>query len=387
MVKTAAHLIDRVIPAIPIRQWVISFPLRIRHYLLEPGILQDVLEIVVDEVRKTIIAGSPDVLNPQIGAVSFLQNFGATLNVHPHFHLIVSDGIFSTGKDQSELQFQEVFINEGDIRMTQESIRIRVLKFFEKRGWFNKEEVETMLAYENSGFSLDASVKINSWDRDGLERLVRYCARPCFASENLRLNGPWIIYHLSKPTHKGQRFVQLDPLEFLDRIAAFIPLPHRHRRHYHGVFAPNSPLRKMVIAYTKRGLTASVEKTRRASLDWAQLIKRIYEVDPLLCSKCGKTIKIIGFVTHQAEICRILKRIGWPIKLQDFDSPYDLHHWEFCQLIPGSSDGFPPMEEQERYCNGPDPPFPENHSDPPHHENDYDSPHQEYENDPPHWED
>lgn len=394
MVKTAAHLIEHVIPAIPIRQWVISFPLRIRHYLLEPSILQDVLEIVMNEIRKAVIADSPDAPNPQIGAVSFLQNFGSTLNVHPHFHLIVSDGFFSTENNQSELQFQEVFLNEGDIRTTQEHIRMRVLKFFEKRGRFNQEEVKTMLAYENSGFSLDASVKICSWDHDGLERLIRYCARPCFASENLRLNGSWIIYRLSKPTHKGQRFVQLDPLEFLDRIAAFIPLPHRHRRHYHGVFAPNSPLRKMVIAYAKRGLAAptsihqTVEKTRCASLDWAQLIKRIYEVDPLLCSKCGKAIKIIGFITHQAEIYRILRGIGWSIKLHDFDPAYDLYNnnWEFCQLIPGSADGFPIMEEQEGYCNGSDPPFLESHSDPPHFENDCDSPHLEYEGDPPQWE-
>ena len=291
------------------------------------------------------------------------------------------------------MQFWEVFINEEDVRTTQERIRIQVLKFFEKRGLFNSGELETMLAYENSGFSLDASVKIYSWDRNGLERLIRYCARPCFASENLRMNGAWIIYRLSKPTHKGQKFVQLDPLEFLDRIAAFIPLPHRHRRHYHGVFALNSPLRKKVIAYAKRVPAASTslhqmsEKTRRTSLDWAQLIKRIYEIDPLLCSKCGKTFKIIGFVTHQAEIYRILKRIGRSTKLHDFDPAYDLYTWEFCQLIPGSADGFPVMEEQEGYCNGPDPPFPESYSDPPHFGNDYDSLHGEYEGDPPHWED
>ena len=43
MVKTAAQLIEHVIPPIPVRQWVISFPLRIRHYLLEHNILQNVL--------------------------------------------------------------------------------------------------------------------------------------------------------------------------------------------------------------------------------------------------------------------------------------------------------------------------------------------------------
>lgn len=101
-------------------------------------------------------------------------------------------------------------------------------------------------------------------------------------------------------------------MEFLDRIAAFIPIPRQHRRHYHGVFAPNSPLRKNVMACAKgeslniTSLHQTVEKTKRATLDWAQLIKRIYEIDPLICSKCGKRIKIIGFVTHQADIHRIL---------------------------------------------------------------------------------
>ncbi|MFI5344359.1 MAG: transposase [Chlamydiales bacterium] len=305
-----------------------------------------------------------------------------------------------------------------------------------------------MRSYENSGFSLNASVKIESFDRDALERLIRYCARPCFASENLRMNGPWIIYRLSKPTHKGQRFVQLEPMEFLDRIAAFIPLPRRHRWHYHGAFAPNAPYRKMVIAYSKRespnpiSIHQTIEKTKRASLDWAQLIKRIYEIDPLLCSKCGNKIKIIGFVTHQAEIHRILRRIGRSFELHEFDPAYNLLSWEFCQLIPGSTDGFPInlsfgffcpldlressrgceiinepiffnigslmishprgfdavqrakktktqvlMEEQQGCWSGPDPPFSENHSDPPHQENDYDLPHQEIEIDPLHWED
>ena len=60
MVETAAHLIDSVLPRIPFRQFVISFPLRIRHYLETHKILQAVLKIVVDEIRKRLIACSPD---------------------------------------------------------------------------------------------------------------------------------------------------------------------------------------------------------------------------------------------------------------------------------------------------------------------------------------
>ncbi|MFI5343992.1 MAG: transposase [Chlamydiales bacterium] len=185
----------------PIRQFVISFPMRIRHYLQKQKILQDILRIVADEIRKRLIACSPNAPHPQIGAVSFIQYFGKTLNLHPHFHLVVADGIFNT--EGSDLQFQEAYLTPDDIADTQDSIQKRVLKFFGRRGWFDKETIEKMLNFENSGFSLDASIRIESWDRDGLERLIRYCARPPFASENLCWNGPWLIYCL--PIHKQDK--------------------------------------------------------------------------------------------------------------------------------------------------------------------------------------
>lgn len=72
-----------------------------------------------------------------------------------------------------------------------------------------------MRSYENNGFSLNANVRIPSWDREGLERLIRYCARPCFVSENLRWNGLWINYRLPKPTRDGKRFIQIDSLELI----------------------------------------------------------------------------------------------------------------------------------------------------------------------------
>jgi len=187
MVETAANLIENVIPYVPVRQFVISFPMRIRHYLQTNAILQTVLRIVVDEIRKRLIACSPNIPNAKIGAVSFIQHFGNTLNLHPHFHLIVADGIFSS--DEDILQFYEAFLTSDDIADTQDNIQKRVLRYFCKRGFFDKETVERMLTYENSGFSLDARVRIESWDREGLERLIRYCARPCFKSENVRWNG------------------------------------------------------------------------------------------------------------------------------------------------------------------------------------------------------
>jgi hypothetical protein len=129
--------------------------------------------------------------------------------------------------------------------------------------------------------------------------LIRYCARPAFKSENIRLNGPWIHYRLPKQCHTGKTFIQLEPIEFIERISRFIPYPRRYRRHFHGVLAPNSPLRKILVAHAQKQLEdkaktmqQTVEKVTNASRSWARLISKIYEVDPLICLACGKKIKM-----------------------------------------------------------------------------------------------
>jgi hypothetical protein len=382
MVETGAHLVENVIPHVPVRQFVISFPKRIRHYLQTHTILQTVLRIVVDEIRKRLVACGPDISNAQIGAVTFIQHFGNTLNLHPHFHLVVADGLFTT--DGDGLLFHEARLTPDDIADTEDCIRKRVLKYFGRRGWFDKETVEKMLSNNNSGFSLDAKVRIPAWDREGLERLIRYCARPCFASENLRKNGPWLIYRLPKPTHTGKTFIQLEPLEFIKRISVFIPKPRRHRHHYHGAFASNSPLRKKIAASAQKSSKSGVpptlqkgaRKIEKISFNWAKLIARIYEVNPLIC-KCGKEIKITVFVTDPAEIRRVLSGIGWPTEVPEFDPPYDFAEKDICQLLPWTEDGFSQEETHFQGEGGADP-LMENHCDPPYWENHCD---------PPHWED
>ena len=39
------------------------------------------------------------------------------------------------------------------------------------------------------------------------------------------------------------------------------------------------------------------------------MIKRIYEVDPLVCSSCGSEMKVIAFITEHAVVDRILRHL------------------------------------------------------------------------------
>lgn len=72
------------------------------------------------------------------------------------------------------------------------------------------------------GFSLDASVRIEAHDRPGLERLLRYCARPAFALERLREIDPeHLVYESAKPGSRpgGRVSLMLIPLELIERLA------------------------------------------------------------------------------------------------------------------------------------------------------------------------
>ncbi len=100
---------------------------------------------------------------------------------------------------------------------------------------------------------VNAAVRIEAHDRDGLERLLRYCARPAFARERLRQIDPGhLVYARVKPGPGGSRSLLLTPLALLDRLAALIPPPRQHRHRYYGVPAPllptASPLRAAVTA-------------------------------------------------------------------------------------------------------------------------------------------
>jgi hypothetical protein len=49
---------------------------------------------------------------------------------------------------------------------------------------------------------------------------------------------------------------------------------------------------------------------RRPRPSWARLLHRIFEVDPLLCPKCGTEMKVVGVIMEPAVIDKILKHLA-----------------------------------------------------------------------------
>jgi len=84
MTSTAAHLVDRVLPTAPYRQWVLSLPRQVRSLLArDHGLLGELVGIFLRKVfawqRRR--ARSQGIAKPHTGAVTFVQRFGSLLNL------------------------------------------------------------------------------------------------------------------------------------------------------------------------------------------------------------------------------------------------------------------------------------------------------------------
>jgi hypothetical protein len=251
MVETAAHLCDHVFPRLPVRQWVLSVPKRLRYFMQRDGaVLNMVLRIFLRVISQSLQTHSPGAANvdkaaKHIGAVAFIHRFGSSLNAHVHFHVCVVDGVFEeipvAVVGQTDVQSSPpgiVFhpasaIDETAVAQVQTDLRRRILRAFVGRGLIEKADAKEMLAYQHSGFSVDAGVCIEADDRAALERLLRYCARPPFAMERLRKEGAALVYRCAKqrsePT-SDKRGAKVDELHL-----TALELIEDHALRQHGV--------------------------------------------------------------------------------------------------------------------------------------------------------
>lgn len=332
MVETAAHLVDDVFPLLPVRQWVLAVPKRLRYFLQEDADLQGaVLRIFLDAVEHRLREHNADCADTaRSGAVAFIHRFGSSLNEHVHFHCCVIDGVFEPAETDGATEANDapgvVFhavagLDEAAIAAVQAQVRRRILRVFVRRGLIEKCDAQEMAGWDHGGgFSVDAAVRIEGNDRAGLERLLRYCARPPFALEHLhQQDAEHLVYHCPKPRSDGFRDLVLTPLELIDRIAALVPRPRTHRHRYYGVLAPNAPLRAMVTALAPAAVPPAPtfaahdeEPCHRSAARylWAMLLARIYEAFPLACPICHAQMRIIAFINEGATVKKILEHLG-----------------------------------------------------------------------------
>ena len=122
-----------------------------------------------------------------------------------------------------------------------------------------------------------------------------------------------IRYTLKTPYRDGTTHIVLEPLDFIARLAALVPKPRVNLTRFHGVFAPNSALRKQITTTARCDLTAQRESCspmqRRAAMTWAQRLKRVFNIDIQTCSQCGGNVRVIACIEDPAVIKKILEHL------------------------------------------------------------------------------
>ena len=134
------------------------------------------------------------------------------------------------------------------------------------------------------GFSLHAAVRWGTDQRQELEQLCRYITRPAIANERLERNrAGQVVLQLKSPYKDGTTHIVMEPLEFMERLAALVPRPRLHLIRFHGVLAPNAKLRgKIVPAAAKPAIETSRTLPQLPSIACEKAMIPSHETNTLL---------------------------------------------------------------------------------------------------------
>lgn len=173
-----------------------------------------------------------------------------------------------------------------------------------------------MLTWEHTGFSVDASIRVLQDDREGLRRLVRYMARPAVSFERIEYDDHKgeVTVKSSKKRHGMRPVVATYPvLTFIVLLVLQVPLPGVHLVRYYGWYASACRGRRTVLTGSDNAaaeIAAPHVKERRRR--WAELLRLVFEIDPLKCAKCGGNMRLVAFIsTEQSDVIeRMMGHLG-----------------------------------------------------------------------------
>jgi hypothetical protein len=95
MEDATEHLVRRVLPPVPVRQWVRSLPYELRAKVAyERGLMAGIVRILVRAVFAHLRRKSGLGAGSKCGAIVMLQRFGGALNLNPHAHGVFLDGVY-----------------------------------------------------------------------------------------------------------------------------------------------------------------------------------------------------------------------------------------------------------------------------------------------------
>jgi hypothetical protein len=213
------------------------------------------------------------------GAVIAIQTFGDLLGYNPHLHVPISDGCFH----ESGLLTVAPCI---DTHALEQLFRHKILKLQLSECRITEATVALMAKWRHSGFSVHSGPRILPRQTAGMENPARYIIRASFSQERLDYDAQTatVVYK----GKDGRRQKSFDALEWLAAMCSHVPNKGEQMVRYYGYYSNVCRGKRQktgedcVVAYVLE--PPMPDKAFRKN--WARLIQKLYEVDPLVCPSC-----------------------------------------------------------------------------------------------------
>jgi len=142
-----------------------------------------------------------------------------------------------------------------------------------------------------------------------MKLLKGFIIRASFSQERLNyISEDSRVIYKSK---NGSDTREFNSLDFIACLSSHIPNKNEQMLRYLGFYSNvcRGKRKKQGTAESEY-VIEDEEYNKSCSRSWARLIKKIYEVDPLICPKCGGNMRIIAFIEDYKVIKKILDWLG-----------------------------------------------------------------------------
>ena len=308
---------NHVLKNIPHRHWVFTIPKILRKlFYKDRSLLSYLANCSKETLLEMFKAIYPD-KGYIPGIVLSIQTSGDMMVLNPHTHAICSDGVFDP-----EANFHPVAKMDSESGMI--IFREKIFRMLKANNRISDKLINKLRQWRYSGFSVYNEGVVEEDKPKQLEKLAQYIVHPTFFASKLKYNQDTasVIYKSKMHLGKKRNFEVLDVIEFLHRVCLHIPDPYESLIRYYGFYGnaargkrKKSGLENEDTENIKIDIIDDAPSKKSCRKSWSQLVYKVWEVDPLICPNCQKTMKIIAFIIDRDEIIKILKHLNiWPIQ-------------------------------------------------------------------------
>jgi len=284
---------------VPHRQVVFTIPKMLRIFFkYNRRLLGELCRLALRSLTRYFEVVTGSALTP--GVIAAIQTFGDRINLHPHLHFLVTEG----GVDETGVFHKLPRLDDSRLA---EIFGREVLAFLVGKELLSPEWAERILSWRHTGFSVHSLVRAKT--KPEAERVGKYMIRPLLSLERLSLNEreAKVCYRYGKDAEEVER---MDYLEFIARVTSHIPDKGQVTVRYYGLYANAHRGKVKKTSLGPLALRMAEDKLRPVpAKGWAEMIRKVYEVDPLLCPHCGGTMKVIAFITDFPVVDKIINHL------------------------------------------------------------------------------